>query len=70
MNDPRQTTSLRSSASTLGTVDELNGNARSQLSALDEMNMQGLASNFGFIQDSRTVTMIQWTAQLVAKIIE
>jgi hypothetical protein len=70
MHDPRQTLSLRSSASTLGTVDELNGNARGQLSALEDVNMQGLANNFGFIQDHRTVSMIQWTAQLVAKIIQ
>ena len=73
MNDPRQTSSLlRSSASTLGTVDELNGHAHNQLNigVLDEMNMHGLASNFAFIQDHRTVHTIKWTAQLVAKIIE
>lgn len=74
MQDPRHATSPRGSASTLGTVDELNGNGlgRTHLNALEEMSMHGLAENFTFLQPGRQdrSAVIQWTAQLVAKIIE
>lgn len=70
MHDPRHTSTLRGSASTLGTVDEANGSARNQLAALADANMGGLANNFTFVQEQHLREMIRWTSELVAKIIE
>lgn len=68
MRDARYASVLRGSASTLGTVDEGNGSAR--VSELAEVGMYGLASTYSFALDPRAVPMIQWTAELVSKIIE
>ena len=70
MNDPRHSYFMRGSASTLGTVDELNGQPRSQLAALEEHGMGGLVNNFGFVQNEPLQRMIRWVSELVAKIIE
>lgn len=72
MHDPRHASMLRGSASTLGTVDETNGQGytRNQLAALADADMGGLANNFTFVQDAQLNKMIRWTSELVAKIIE
>ncbi|EKM59988.1 uncharacterized protein PHACADRAFT_115378 [Phanerochaete carnosa HHB-10118-sp] len=68
MQDARYSSILRSSAPTPTTLGELNGSAR--VSELTDVGMGGLASIYSFSSDPRTVAMIQWTAQLVSKIIE
>ncbi|KAI0686496.1 hypothetical protein BC835DRAFT_1523052 [Cytidiella melzeri] len=76
MQDPRHTSSLRGSTSTLSTVDELSGNGpgRLHLIALEELDMQGLTNNFHFLPAGRghngVTKMIQWISELVSKIIE
>ena len=76
MQDPRYTTSLRGSSSTLSTVEEANGHgpSRYHLTALDELGMHGLLNHFQFLPAGRghiTVTkMVQWISELVSRIIE
>ena len=70
MNDPRHSSMLRNSASTLGTVNEINGRPRHQLAALEEYGMGGLVNYFTFVQDPDLNHIIRWTSDLVAKIIE
>lgn len=78
MQDPRHTSTLRGSSSTLSTVDEANGHAggpgRFHLNALEELEMQGLTNNFHFLPAGRGLNgvtkMIQWISELVSKIIE
>lgn len=72
MHDPRHSSALRSSASTLGTVDEANGHAgpRSHLAALEDVGMGGLANSFTFVPEARAAEMMNWTADLVSKMIE
>lgn len=60
---------LRASASNLSTVEENvpHGPGRSQLNALEELNMAGLASNFQFLQPGggHATKVIQWIPELV-----
>jgi neurofibromin 1 len=63
---------LRASASTLGTVDEVTqGPGKNHLLALEDLNMRGLASSFQFLPVNRghATKMITWIPELVAKII-
>lgn len=63
---------LRGSASTLTTSDDSQvGPGRSHLSALDDMNMQGLANSFQFLPPNRghVTKMINWIPALIALII-
>lgn len=73
LQDPVRIGSLRGSASTLGTVEELtHGPGKNHLLALDDLNMRGLASNFQFLPLNRghATKMITWIPELIAKIIE
>ncbi|KAI0089247.1 hypothetical protein BDY19DRAFT_1089227 [Irpex rosettiformis] len=76
MQDPRHTSTLRGSSSTLSTVDETSGHGpgRIHLNALEEFEMQGLTNNFHFLPAGRGLNgvtkMIQWISELVSKIIE
>lgn len=64
---------LRGSASTLNTVEELSihGPGRNHLNALDELGMQGLASSFQFLPPNRghATKMINWITGLVTLMI-
>jgi neurofibromin 1 len=60
---------LRSSASTL--TDEVTpGPSRTHLNALDELGLQGLASNFQFLPTNRghATKMINWIPALITLI--
>lgn len=61
---------LRNSASTL-TEDVASGPSRTHLNALDELGLQGLASNFQFLPPNRghATKMINWIPALVTLII-
>jgi hypothetical protein len=67
-------TSLQGSASTLNTVDEVHTHvpSRNHLLALEDLGLQGLASNFQFLPLDRghATKMINWIPELVQKIIE
>ncbi|RDB19915.1 Neurofibromin [Hypsizygus marmoreus] len=72
LQDPSRQTTLRGSASTLNTVDEsTHGPSKAHLNALDELGMQGLASNFQFLPANRghATKMIHWIPGLVSLII-
>lgn len=60
------------SASTLSTVEEINGQVLSENyeRALKDHYMQGLPNNFTFIPSGSAQKMINWISELVVKIIE
>ncbi|KAI0340881.1 hypothetical protein BDW22DRAFT_1485833 [Trametopsis cervina] len=76
MQDPRHSSALRGSSSTLSAADELHGHGpgRYHLNALEEMEMQGLTNSFHFLPAGRGLNgitkMIQWISELVSKIID
>lgn len=61
----------KGSMSSLGTVDEDNAGSK-QLSALEELNMQGLANTFQFLPANRghVKKILNWFPELITKIIE
>lgn len=72
LQDTSRLVILRGSASTLTTSDDSQvGPGRSHLSALDDMNMQGLANSFQFLPPNRghVTKMINWIPALITLII-
>jgi hypothetical protein len=74
LQDPNRNSALRGSSSTLVTLEEAtsHGPSRKHLMALEDLNMQGLASSFQFLPANRghATKMINWIPELVVKIIE
>ncbi|KAF7975643.1 hypothetical protein HWV62_9093 [Athelia sp. TMB] len=72
LGDSDRLATLRNSASTIGTVDEVTqGPSKAHLMALDELGMRGLASSFQFVNPRVGATkLINWIPELVAKILE
>jgi neurofibromin 1 len=74
MEDASRIVALRGSSSTLGTLDEDSAYVPGQrhIVALEELNMQGLATTFQFLPPNggHVTTVLKWFPELIAKIIE
>lgn len=74
MHDSCRNSQLRGpgSASTLSTVDEVNGVGSRHEHALKDLGMDGLAKNFQFLPPTRgqATKMINWISELVMRIVE
>lgn len=74
MEDASRNVALRGSSSTLGTLDEETAymSGRRHAHALEELNMQGLATTFQFLPPNggHVTTVLKWFPELIAKIIE
>ena len=62
----------KGSMASLSTVDEDNMGPSKQLTALEELNMQGLANTFQFLPANRghVKKILNWFPELITKIIE
>ena len=62
----------KGSTSSLGTLEEDVTGPNKQLTALEELNMQGLANTFQFLPPNRghVKKVLNWFPELISKIIE
>lgn len=69
--DPGRFNDAYRSTSTLSTVEENSINTRTQLGALEELGMQGLADTFQFLPPNRghATKLLQWIPKLVTLMI-